>query len=324
MIVLLGIPVRTAEEMRVSESKNRWEGIFPAVMTAFDADGRLDAVAMGSHIGRLVDEGADGIVVGGTSGEFILLDDDERAKIIDIAVDAVAGRVPVIAGTGYASTQQTIRLGREAAERGADGAIVILPYFLRPSIPDVMEHFRAVGLHSPIPVMIYNNPANSAAPALEAHHLRDLFDAGLATAVKSTFPTVHQVHEVREITGVDFRVFYGSFMAPLEGLAGGAHGWISGILNICTPDARAMREALLTGDIDGARAAWRRILPIKLLYTQAPLGPMSDIAIYRGILRLRGQDMGPSRLPTRDLTDDQVRRLRELLAPAGLVPESRP
>lgn len=301
-----------------------WGGIVPAVMTAFDASGRIDADAMSAHIGHLVAEGAEGVVVGGTSGEFILLDPQERLRIIDIAVDAVGDRVPVIAGTGFASTQQTVDLTRQAAEKGADGAIVILPYFLRPHLQEVLGHLRHIGRESPIPIMIYNNPANSAAPPLEAIHLRDLAAEGVASAVKSTFPTVHQVHEVRAITGEDFRVFYGSFMAPLEGLAGGAHGWISGILNVATPDALAMSRAVLAGDLQTARDAWQRILPIKLLYTQTPLGPLSDIALYRSILALRGRPVGPSRLPTRDLDRDQLARLRDLLAAAGLLEDGTP
>ena len=301
-----------------------WGGVVPAVMTAIDNDGRIDADAMSAHIGHLLVEGAEGVVVGGTSGEFILLDPQERLRIIDIAVNAVAGRVPVIAGTGFASTKQTVDLTRQAGDRGADGAIVVLPYFLRPHLQEVLGHLRHVGRESPIPIMIYNNPANSAAPPLEARHLRDLAAEGVATAVKSTFPTVHQVHEVRAITGEDFRVFYGSFMAPLEALAGGAHGWISGILNVATRDALVMSRAVLAGDLETARDAWQRILPIKLLYTEAPLGPLSDIAVYRSILALRGRPVGPSRLPTRDLDGDQVTRLRDMLAAAGLLEDGCP
>ncbi|MBF6604988.1 MAG: dihydrodipicolinate synthase family protein [Chloroflexi bacterium] len=297
-----------------------WQGIFPAVLTIFDRSGRIDDTAMATHIDRLVNEGATGLVVGGTSGEFILLDDVERVRVIEIAVAAAGGRVPVIAGTGYASTAQTVSVTRRAAAIGADGAIVILPYFLRPTEPEVMDHFAAVGRASPIPVMLYNNPANSAAPALEVPRIHALFAAGLLQAVKSTFPTVHEVHELRAELPPEFRVFYGSFMAPLEALAGGADGWISGILNVATPDAVAMRRAMCVGDLDGARAAWRRILPIKLLYTRQQVGPAGDLPIYRAILHLRGLEGGASRSPVHDLSTDQVRVVRELLHPIGLVP----
>lgn len=297
-----------------------WAGIFPATLTFFDRSGRVDAEAMSAHIDRLIADGATGIVAGGTSGEFILLTDDERIDVIRIAVDAAHGRVPVIAGTGYASTAQTLTLTQQAADAGAAGAIVILPYYFRPTEAEVLEHYLAVGRSSRIPIMVYNNPANSAAPALEPPRVRALFEAGAAQAVKSTFPTVHEIHELRAEMPIGFRIFYGSFMAPLEGLAGGADGWISGILNVATRDAVDLWNSVRAGDLAAARERWSRILPLKLLYTRHQVGPAGDIALYRAILRLRGFEAGGSRAPVRDLSPEQVRALAEILRPLGLIP----
>jgi 4-hydroxy-tetrahydrodipicolinate synthase len=286
-----------------------WRGIYPAALTMFDRQGGLDEEASAAHLDRLITAGAHGVVVGGTSGEFIGLTERERVRLVEVAVGAAADRVPVIAGTGWFSTRETISLTRAAADAGADGAIVILPYYQKPT----------VGRASPIPVMVYNNPANSSAPPLEAAQLRELYSDGYAHAVKSTFPTVHQVHEVRAATDDGFRVFYGSFMAPLEGMAGGAHGWISGILNVVTADAVTLWNAMQASDLAAARAAWARILPIKELYTKQPLGPASDLAIYRAMLRLRGQVAGYCRAPLLDLAPEQVERLRPLLEPIDAV-----
>ena len=293
-----------------------WAGIYPASLTMFTASGDLDDDAMARQLDRLIAEGAHGVVVGGTSGEFIGLTDAERRHLVDVAVAAVNHRIPVIAGTGHFSTAETIRLTDYAATAGADGAIVILPYYQRPTEQELLEHFRAVGRATDLPIMVYNNPANSAAPPLSAASLRTLYEEGAAVAVKSTFPTVHQVHEVRSLTDEGFRVFYGSFMAPLEGMAGGAHGWISGILNVATRDAVALWNAMQASDLAAARAAWARILPIKRLYTDNPLGLVSDLAIYRAMLRLRGETAGYCRAPLRELTADQEARLRTLLGHA--------
>ena len=110
-----------------------WSGIFPAALTMFHADGRLDEAATAAHVDRLIADGAHGIVVAGTSGEFVSLDEAERRRIIDVGILAARGRVPVIAGTGYASTRATIALTEYAATAGAAGAIVILPYYQRPT-----------------------------------------------------------------------------------------------------------------------------------------------------------------------------------------------
>jgi 4-hydroxy-tetrahydrodipicolinate synthase len=294
-------------------SEVTWSGVFPAALTMFDRRGRLDLTGTRQHLERLIAEGADGLVVGGTSGEFIALDARERRRLTEVAVDAAAGRVPVIAGTGAWSTSATIGLTRHARAAGADGAIVILPYYQRPFVHEVLVHFEAVARAVDLPLMAYNTPTNSAAPALSAADLAWLHAHGAATAVKSTFPTVHQVHEARAVLPVSFRVFYGSFVAPLEGLAGGAHGWISGILNVVTPDARALVAAIAASDLPAAREAWARILPIKRLYTESLLGPVSDLVTYRAILDLRGAHGGHSRAPLIGLTADQRARLERHL-----------
>jgi 4-hydroxy-tetrahydrodipicolinate synthase len=290
-----------------------WAGIYPASLTMFTESGDLDDEAMGRQLDRLIAEGAHGVVVGGTSGEFIGLTDAERRHLIDVGVAAVNGRIPLIAGTGHFSTAETIRLTDYAAAAGADGAIVILPYYQGPTEAEVLAHFRAVGRAVDLPIMVYNNPANSGAPPLTAEALGSLYGDGLAAGVKSTFPTVHQVHEARAATDDGFRVFYGSFMAPLEGMAGGAHGWISGILNVVVPDAVALWNAMNASDLPAAREAWARILPIRRLYTDRPLGPIGDLALYRAILRLRGETAGFCRKPLQELNPDQVDRLRGML-----------
>ena len=299
-----------------------WAGIYPASLTMFTKSGELDDEAMGRQLERLIQEGAHGVVVGGTSGEFIGLTDRERRHLIDVAVRAVHHRIPLIAGTGHFSTAETIRLTDYAAAAGADGAIVILPYYQKPTEAELLQHFRAVGGAVDLPLMVYNNPANSAAPPLSAAALKTLYDEGLAAGVKSTFPTVHQVHEVRAVTDEGFRVMYGSFMAPLEGMAGGAHGWISGILNVVTPDALELWNAMQASDLVAARTAWARILPIKRLYTDTLLGPLGDLALYRAILRIRGQEAAFCRAPLRELTPQQVERLQALL-PAGATTRGR-
>jgi 4-hydroxy-tetrahydrodipicolinate synthase len=296
-------------------ASSRFTGIVPASLTMFTERGDLDDEAQARQLDRLIREGAHGLVVAGTSGEFIGLTDAERRHLVEASVAAVGGRVPVIAGTGHFSTAETIRLTEHAAAAGADAAIVILPYYQHPTHAEVMAHFRAVGRAvAPFPILVYNNPANSGAPALSAHDLRALYEEGLAVGVKSTFPTVHQVGEVRAVTDDGFRVFYGSFMAPLEGLAGGAHGWISGILNVVVPDAVTLLDAINRSDLAAARAAWARIAPIRRLYTDAALGPIGDLALYRAILRLRGETAGFCRAPLAELSTEQIEKLRTLLA----------
>lgn len=295
-----------------------WQGIFPAALTMFDANGAIDAAAQTAHLTSLLEQGVHGFVLAGTSGEFIGLDRRERAELVEISAAAVDRAVPIIAGTGAYGTAETIAMTRDAAAAGADGAIVILPYYQRPARHEVVEHFRAIARSTDLPIMLYNNPANSGTNPLSDDDIAMLAREGVLHAVKSTFPTVHQVHEVRAACDADFRVFYGSFMAPLEGMAGGADGWVSGVLNVAAVDAVNLWNAMQRGDLTSARAAWARILPLKYLYTKQRVGDVSDLEIYRSILRMRGQVGGHSRAPLLPLDENQERRLADQLRRDGV------
>lgn len=127
------------------------------------------------------------------------------------------------------------------------------------------------------------------------------------------------VHEVRDATDEGFRVFYSSFMAPLAGMAGGTHSWVSGILSVATRTVVELWQAVaVEGDLVRARAFWSGILPVKYLYARL-LRPASDLAIYRAILELRGTVVGHRRAPLLDLIAAQRDKLRAILEPAGLV-----
>ena len=291
-----------------------WRGIYPAALTMFLADGTLDEAGTAAHLDYLVQEGAHGLVVAGTSGEFIALSNDERCRLIQIAVETVRGRVPVIVGTGYYGTAATTELTRYGLSAGADGALVILPYYMKPSLLEIMRHFTTIGASSALPVMLYNNPGNSGAIGLGSREIRLLHAEGSIRAVKSTFPTVHQVNELVGDAGSSLRVFYGSFMAPLEALAAGAHGWISGILNVVLPDAVLLWSAVEAGDLPTARAISQRILAVRQIYAEKLLGDVGDLAIYRGILTLRGLTGGWSRLPLQPLNPRQMETLAAVLA----------
>ncbi|MEU7000015.1 dihydrodipicolinate synthase family protein [Nonomuraea sp. NPDC046570] len=288
-------------------------GVWPAALTMFGADERLDEDATAAHLDRLIADGAHGLVVGGTSGEFVALTDLERQRLLEVAIETAAGRVPILAGTGAYGTARTVALTRHAEAAGAAAALVVLPYFQRPSRREILGHYRTVAAATALPLWVYNIPANAAVEALSTADLTRLHQEGVAAGVKSTLPTVHQIHELLDATGESFRVFYGGFTAPLEALAGGAHGWISGLLNVVTADAVALRESVLAGDLPKARAQWARLLPFRRLVTDPVVPGAGDLAIYRGLLRIWGRPAGYCRPPLRDLDAAELAILEKSL-----------
>jgi len=296
----------------------RFRGIFPAAMTFFDAEGNLDAAACKTHWNWLIEQGVHGLVIGGTSGEFISLKPEESLRLFDLALEVNAGRVPIIAGSGHASTRWTIALSQQAQERGVDGVIIILPYFLRPTPAGVMEHYRALRRNVDLPIMLYNNPANTACRALSPLEMNELVEEGVIQMVKSTMESVIPIHELSVLTADRMQIFYGSFLAAYEGLTAGAHGWISGVLNVVAPTAIKMYRAInLERDIDRGFELWKRILPIVQLYTHQQLGTAHDLSIYRGMLNLWGKNGGYSRSPVLPLTSRQMSLLEQKLNETG-------
>ncbi|WP_431896266.1 dihydrodipicolinate synthase family protein [Nonomuraea sp. bgisy101] len=284
-------------------------GVWPAALTMFAADGSLDERATAEHLDWLVEQGAHGLVVGGTSGEFVAMSGAERRRLLEVALDAVGERVPVLAGTGAYSTAETVELTLHAERARASAALVVLPYYQRPTPREIVGHYRAVAKACRLPVWVYNIPANAAVPPLPVAELARLHEEGVVHGVKSTLPTVHEVHELRAATGDGFSVFYGGFAAPLEAMAGGAHGWISGLLNVTTAAGAGLWEAMRHGDLHGARDRWARLLPLRRLVTDPVVRGASDLAIYRGLLRLWGRPAGYCRAPLRDLDREELARL---------------
>lgn len=298
---------------------NRFRGIFPAALTMFDRDDNLDENATAQHWEWLVaNQKADGLVIAGTSGEFIAMDREERLRVFQLARDVVKGRVPVIFGSGHYSTKLTIELTEQAERFSADAVIVILPYYQRPSKPAVIKHFRAVRRATNLPVMLYNNPLNSACIDFSPPEVARLVEEDVVHMVKSTYGTVEPIHDLSFLVGDRMAIFYGSFIAGYEGLCAGAHGWISGVLNVATRAAKEMYQATVC-DNDAARGLriWKRILPLVHLYTHQQVGPVSDLAMYRSILNFWGLKGGYSRAPFFPLSSEQEQKLRQIVEKAG-------
>lgn len=297
----------------------RFCGIFPAAMTMFDADGNLDEPATAEHWEWLIAQGAHGLVVCGTSGEFIALQPDEQQRLCALAVQVARGRVPVVAGTGHYSTRLTIDWTRAAQAAGADAAIVILPYYQKPPKAALLEHYRELNRAVPgLPIMLYNNPLYSGCAEITPVEIARLVDEGVVQMVKSTFESVAPVHDLAYLVGDRMRIFYGSFSSAYEALAAGAHGWISGVLNVAVREAVQLYQAVVVDkDIRRGFELWLRILPLVHLYTHRQLGEVNDLAIYRSILALWGRQRTYSRRPFAPLTGDQERALASRLAQTG-------
>jgi 4-hydroxy-tetrahydrodipicolinate synthase len=284
--------------------------ILTAIVTPFREDGSVDYDRFRDLAGHLVDNGSDGLVVTGTTGESPTLTDDERFELYAAAVDAVGDRATVIAGTGTYSTAHSEHLTARAHELGVHGFLVVTPYYSKPPPRGIVEHFRAIGEVSDRPIMVYNIPGRVVIN-IEPETMAQLAELPTVRAVKQANDDLDQARRIVEL-GLDLYAGDDNLVFPF--LLLGGLGGVCVHTHVVGPQVKRMVETFRSGDEDGARRIHEETEPAYDLLKVAP----NPIAI-KAALNLLGHEVGGHRLPLVAATDDEVTRVRECLERAGLT-----
>lgn len=290
-------------------------GIMPACMTIWNADESFNAKGQEKYVRWLLDKGANALSVCGSTGENIAMSIDEQKKIIETVCRYVDGEVPIYAGTGRYTTAQTIEITKFAADCGAEGAMIILPYYLKPHKRAVMNHFRAI--HKAVDninIMAYNNP-HFAGNEFTAYEVKELFDEGTLTAIKSAHGDVNRVHDLKNTVGKDLLVMYGHDYAPMEALLCGADGWLSGLPAIFPKFCNNLYEiCTVKRDADGGMKLWSRMRPfVDYFYTYYTNDPHWQ-EIFKYVLLQQGLDYaGLPRAPLGELLPAEKKKVDAIL-----------
>lgn len=291
--------------------------VIPAMVTPFDADGRVDLPRAAELARFLVGEmGCDGILVGGTTAESPVLTDDEKMELVRAAVEAVGDRVFVWAGTGSNDTRHSLELTRRAEAAGADGVMLVTPYYNKPPQQGLYEHFRAVAESTPLPMMLYNVPGRTACN-LAPETVARLAELPNVVAIKEASGSLDQVSQVRAMTPPDFVIFSGDDSLTLPILAVGGAGVVSVAAHVAGRQIARMVDAFLRGEVEEARRWHLRLLPLcKALFVTTNPIPV------KAALRLIGFPVGGYRLPLVEPTVAEEKAVRDALAGLGLLPRS--
>ena len=260
--------------------------------------------------------GKDGIIVGGSTGEFFNMTLEERKKMIDITIDHVNGRVPVLAGTADCSTRMTIELCKYAEDAGADGVLIVPPYYYKPNDIEIYEHYKAISRAIDIPIMLYNNPGASKVyvnPDLLVKMAKD----NIISYVKETHGDVAFVHEIiLKGNGEKPVVFFGRDENAFEAFIIGAVGWVSGAANATIKlQKKIFVEAVINKNYQKARELYYRILPWFLLTERRGRW----LAYVKAALKLMGMDRGNPRRPILPLNKKEEKEVEEVLTKIGLL-----
>lgn len=269
-------------------------GVFPALVTPFTKGGeRVDEEALRNLV-RYVLPHVNGLVPAGTTGEFVYLSSEEHRRVVEIVIEEVAGRVPVIAGTGAASTRQAIALAQMAQEAGAKACLVVTPYFLHPSDKGIYQHFYEVAKAVDLPIIMYNIPQMVDA-YLPREVIEDLADIPNVIGLKDSSGNLTYTMEVLEMTGGRIDVLIGHDEVVLPALAGGCSGMILASAQVYPEVWQEIYAAVRRGDLETARERQRSVQKLSRIFCRHGGG----VAV-KAALNMMGIKVGLARRPLRE------------------------
>lgn len=297
-----------------------FEGVCASTITPFTPDGQLNLGVLPAHIDWIIRDGANAISPLGSSGEFTALEVSDRKRLLDAVVAANNGRVPVLAGTHHYSTRLTIELSRHAEQAGANGLLIVPPYYMAPTPAQVMDHFRRIAESVQIPVYVYHNIPLTAVD-LRTDHLLQLFEEGAIAGCKMSNPEPDRIVQLLQATNRSFVVYCGIDNVAFEGLAHGAHGWISGIPSMVPGAARRLYEAIaLRSDLPAARELWKLLAPLMRLQFSAyhSRGEGANwFSVMKAALNMIGPSVGDPCPPILPLPAQYREPLAQMLSDLG-------
>ena len=288
--------------------------VLTAMVTPFDADGALDLAAAQALASKLVDDGNDGLVVSGTTGESPTTTDAEKEALIRAVLEAVGGRARVLAGVGTNDTRHTLELAHQAGTAGAHGLLVVTPYYNKPPADSLLAHFRAVADGTDLPVMLYDIPGRTGVRIGTPTLLR-LAEHPRIVAVKDATGDLFAGSEVMAST--DLAYYCGDDVLNLAWLAQGAAGIVSVVSHVAGDHYARMVAAIDAGDLPAARAVHNTLIPVvRTVMSQLSQGAIRAKAALQlqGVLAHR-----TTRLPLLPAPDEDLPALRTALEEAKLL-----
>ena len=284
--------------------------VLTAIVTPFHEDGKIDFDAFQRLALHLVENGSDGIVVAGTTGESPTLSDSERNDLIRAAVEAIGERATVVAGTGTYSTRHSVCLTRDAHELGADAFLVVTPYYNKPPQRGIVAHFREIAKASDRPIVVYNIPSRVIVN-IEPDTITRLSEIETVRAVKQAHD---DLDEARHIVATGLDLYAGDDPLLLRFLELGGVGVISVVAHIVGRQLSDVVRAAREGDLERAREIDRELAPVYelLKITTNPIP-------IKAAVNLLGHDVGGYRLPLVPPTDEELAQVRDCLARLGLL-----
>jgi len=290
-----------------------FEGALTAMVTPFDKGGKVDDDGLRENVRFQIKKGIHGLVPVGTTGECATLSYEEHNHVVDVVVDAAKGKVPVLAGTGSNSTWEAIMLTKHAREVGADGALLVVPYYNKPTQAGLYQHFKRIAEEIDIPQVIYNIPSRTGLNMLP-ETMAKLAKLKNIVGVKEASGNLKQIARIIELAGKELSVISGDDSLTLEIMKLGGVGIISVASNLVPDKVAKMVDSFRFGDVKTAKRINEELAPLfRALFIETNPGPVKMAMNWMGMAA------GGLRLPLVELEPENQEKLREVLVDMGLV-----
>lgn len=289
--------------------RSAFHGIVPAMATPFDASFKVDEAAVEELIEWYISAGVHGISVGGSQGEFFAMDFEERVRLVKIAARKIDGRVPLYAGTGSVSTQESIRLTQAVEAEGANVvAMLITPFFVSPAADELYEHYREIAEATRLPVMLYNNPPRTGVNVSVDVYVR-CFELENIVGIKDSSGDLTQMVEYGLRTGGKSVIFAGRDTLIFSLLMHGGSGAISPAANVFPQLLVRLYDLVKEGRLEEARRISDALAPLRAAWAWG-----SFPVVIKEAMALAGHGAGPTRPPIRGLSAERREQLHSLVA----------
>lgn len=297
--------------------KVNWEGVMPAMTTAFTEDDRLDLDTLGINLRAQLNAGVSGIILGGTLGEASTLSEDEKGTLVQYAVGELSGSIPVICNIAEQATAAAVRAAQLAEKQGAQGLMLLPPMRYRATDREVIAYFEAVARETSLPVMIYNNPVDyriEVTPGM----FEVLLKHENIQAVKESTRDITNIHRLKDRFGDRLRILCGVDTLALESFLMGAHGWVAGLVCAFPAETVAIYQLAMAGRVQEALMIYRWFMPLLELDLSPQL--VQNIKLAETVTGLGTEFVRLPRMPLQgkdrqavlDLLDDRLRNRPEI------------
>lgn len=292
---------------------NKLRGVFTVMVTPFIADEQLDKNGFRENIDWYIEEGIHGVICLGSTGEFANLSIEERKSVIDLTVDQVKGRVPIIAGTAANSTRETIEMTGYAKVAGADAALIVAPFYGLPTQEDLFEHYKSISENVAIPIMVYNNPGFSGVDMLPPL-IEKLAAIDNILYLKESTGDIKRVHEIMLRCGDRIDVWCGWDDLAYEFFSLGCRGWVAPVANFMPKTAVELVTLAENKEYEKAKALYFKMLPLLSYLEEGQL-----LAKVKEAMNMIGKAGGKPRRPFLPINEEQRNELRRMLGEVGLI-----